>query len=100
MVVMVSKIPKSAVKPLMEHCERLSEQTGKPAAQIFREYLELMKKYADFFSEPWTEKPNVQLGLRDRDVGFIRGGKSYRERCERFTIVCLRRNIRDRKSVV
>jgi len=87
-------IPKSAVKPLVEYCQKLSVETGRPAAEILREYLELIKKYADFFfSETWTEKPNVQFGLRDREVGFIQGGKSYRERCERFTLVCLRRNI-------
>ena len=94
MVVMVSKIPKSAVKPLMEYCERLSEQTGKPAAQIFREYLELMKKYADFFfSWPWPEKPDKQADLIDEDVKFIEGGGSHEERYERFTLVCLRRNM-------
>jgi hypothetical protein len=94
MVVMVSKIPKSAVKPLMEHCERLSEQNGKTAAQIFREYLELMKKYVDFFfSRPWPEKLDKQAGLSDEDVRFIEGGGSHEERCERFTLVCLRRNM-------
>jgi hypothetical protein len=94
MVVMVSKIPKSAVKPLMEHCERLSGETGRSAADIFREYLELMKKYADFFfSEPWPEKLDKQGALNDEYVKFIEGGGSHEERCERFTLVCLRRNM-------
>lgn len=94
MVVMVSKIPKSAVKPLMEHCERLSGETGRSAADIFREYLELMKKYADFFfSGPWPEKLDKQADLSDEDVKFIEGGGSHEERCERFTLVCLRRNM-------
>jgi hypothetical protein len=99
MVVVVEKerrIPKVAVKPLLEHCQKLSVETERSAAEIFKEFLELMKKYADyFFREPWPEKldKKFELELGDEDSRFIKGGKSYRTECERFTVVCLRRNI-------
>ena len=87
-------IPKSAVKLLVEHCRKLSVETGRPAAEILREYLELMKKYAGFFfSRPWPEKLDKQGALSDEDGKFIEGGGSHEERCERFTLVCLRRNM-------
>lgn len=88
------KIPKKAVEPLTETCEHLSHEWGKPAATIFKEFLELMNKYADyFFREPWPEKPDKQPGLRDEDAEFIEAGGSHEDRGERFTLVCLRRNI-------
>jgi len=66
------RIPKNAVKPLIEHCAKLSREAGRPAAEIFKEYLELMNKYADFFfSEPWPEKTGKQfLWLNDADAGL------------------------------
>jgi len=90
------RIPKSAVKPLILYCERLSGETGRSAAEIFKEYLELMNKYGEyFFSEPWPEKVDKPVGFRfgDEDVNFIEGAEGYEEECERFTLVCLRRNI-------
>ena len=88
------KIPKSAVKPLMEHSQKLAEETGIPALEIFKKYLELMKKYADyFFSKPWPEKPDKKLDLNDEDLEFIKKAKDYEEERERFTLVCLRRNM-------
>ncbi len=88
------KIPKAAVKPLVEYCQKLSGETGKPAAQIFKEFLELMKKYADyFFSEPWSKEQDKPFGLNDADLNFIKGGKNHNEECERFRVACLRKNI-------
>jgi hypothetical protein len=88
------KIPKNAVKPLIEYCQKLSGETGKSAAEIFKEFLRLMKKYGDyFFSEPWPEKLVRRLEFSDVDEDFVRGARNYSEECERFTVVCLRRNI-------
>jgi len=54
----------------------------------------LMKEYADyFFSEPWPEKLDKRSELSDLDVDFIKGSESYREECDRFTLVRLRRNM-------
>jgi len=89
-------VPKSAVKSLLEYCNEKSRETGASAAEIFKNYLELMKKYADyFFSEPWPEKPDrkSEFDLGEVDQKFVDEGKSYAERVERFTVVCLRRNM-------
>lgn len=89
-----AKIPKAAVKPLIEYCQKLSIENGKPVAEIFKEFLELMKKYSDyFFSEPWTEKLDKRFEFSDVELGFINSCKDYKEECERFTVVCLRRNM-------
>jgi len=88
------RIPKVAVKPLLEHCQKLSEETGGSPAEIFKKFLELMKKYAEyFFGERWREKLDRQFDFSDVDVDFIEGSESYSEECDRFTLVCLRRNI-------
>ena len=88
------KIPKAAVKPLIEHCKKLSGETGKPEAQVFKELLELTKKYADyFFSARWPEKLDKQLEFSDADLEFIQSSGGYGEEFERFTVACLKRNI-------
>jgi len=91
------KIPKEAVKTLAEYCQKISGETGKPAAEIFKEFLELMKKYADFFfREPWPEEPNKSYSLEwfvGDELDFIKGTKTYKDECERFTVLCLKRNI-------
>jgi len=88
------EIPKKAVKPLIEHCAKLSEETGKPADEIFKNYLELMNKHADYFSaRPWPETRQVKPWLKREDLEFIEGAGSHEERLERFTLVCLRGNI-------
>ena len=93
-IVKRKKIPRKAVEPLMETCENLSKEWGKPATTIFREFLELMNKYADyFFDEPWPREPERHFGLKDEELEIIEGGRSHEELGERFTLVCLRRNI-------
>ena len=88
------KIPKEAAKALAEYSQKLSRETGRPAADIFKEFLELMRKYEDhFFSEPWPEKPDKHFELSDADLGFINGAKNYNEERERFIVACLKRNI-------
>ncbi|MEM3549932.1 MAG: hypothetical protein QXV01_02445, partial [Candidatus Bathyarchaeia archaeon] len=82
---------------LAEYCQKLGEENGRPAEEIFKEFLELMKKYADFFfSDPWPETLNKSYSLEGfvgDDLNFIKGAKTYREECERFTVICLKRNI-------
>lgn len=91
------KIPKEAARNLAEYCQKLSREDGRPAAEIFKEFLELMKKYADFFfSEPWPETVGKAFSLEGfvgEELEFIKGAKTYREECERFTVLCLKRNI-------
>jgi hypothetical protein len=87
-------IPKAALKPLFEHCQRLEGETGRPAVEILREYLELTKKYeAYFFSKPWPETFGEEYGLSHEDLQFIYGALTFDERRGRFTLVCLRRNL-------
>jgi len=92
------RIPKSAVKPLMEYCMKLAKETGGSAADLFRYYLESIKKNADyFFSEPWPEKPQRPTRffeyINEEDKEFIGAAENYEDECERFTVVCLRRSI-------
>jgi len=88
------KIPKKAVKPLMEYCKKLGEETGKPPAEVFKEHLELMNKHADyFFSDPWPEKLDRKFRFSYEDMEFLEGAESYEEEWDRFTLACLRRNI-------
>lgn len=83
----------------MEHCGKLAKETGASASDLFKNYLKLMRKYADyFFSKPWPEKPDkphtsLLEFISEEDEKFIRASKGYEEECEHFTIVCLRRNI-------
>ncbi|NWF87758.1 hypothetical protein HXY32_08140 [Candidatus Bathyarchaeota archaeon] len=89
-----TKIPKAAIKPLVEYCQKLSGEIGKPATHIFKEFLELMRKYADyFFGRPWPEKLDKRFDPSNADSSFIKSSKNYNEECERFTVVCLRRNM-------
>lgn len=88
------KLPKVAVKSLTEYCEKLASENNDSAMEIFRQDLELMKKYGDyFFSGPWPQKPDDQFGLSEKQFEFVEGGKDYSEKCERFQVVCLKRNI-------
>ncbi|MGB9854202.1 MAG: hypothetical protein ACPLRY_05280 [Candidatus Bathyarchaeales archaeon] len=64
---------------------------------FLRSFLELMKKYADFFfSEPWPEEPNKSYSFGwfvGDELEFIKGAQTYREECERFIVLCLKRNM-------
>jgi len=88
------KIPRKALEPLMEMCEWLSKETGKPATDIFKRYLGLMDKYADyFFSEPWPKDYVYEEAttFTDEDLDFLlkRDGKFW----ERFETICLKKNM-------
>ncbi|WP_309493587.1 hypothetical protein [Candidatus Hecatella orcuttiae] len=86
------KIPRKALAGLWEICEGKVER--------FEELLSLMVKYADYFLDrPWPEKMEKELryeedfGLGDEDVEFLDESKNYEEKVQRFTLVCLKRNI-------
>ncbi len=78
------KIPKEAARNLAEYCQKLSRETGKPAVEHFKEFLELMKKYADFFfNKPWPETLNKHINLEGfvgEDLEFIKGAKKLQRR--------------------
>lgn len=89
------KIPRKAVKALMHACEDLSEQWGKPAAEIFKYFLELMNRYADyFFSEPWPEKYDYKRAttFTEEDVDFLLQNENG-EFEDRWMTVVLKKNI-------
>lgn len=88
------KIPRNAVEPLMQTCELLSKESGRPAKGIFRSFLELMSKYADyFFSQPWPRKYDYTeaTSFSDEDVDFLL--ENEKEFADRFTTVCLKKNM-------
>ena len=89
------KIPKKAVKPLMHTCKYLSEDWGKPATTIFKKFLELMNRYAEyFFSQPWTEKYDFDKATKftEEDVDFLNEGEDE-EFADRLKTVFLKKNI-------
>jgi hypothetical protein len=88
-------IPKKAVKSLIEHCNRLGEKTGRSGTEVFKDYLEWMKKHGDyFFASHWPPK-YVPTGtwLTKEECRFILCSKNYEEEVERFTVVLLKRNL-------
>ena len=90
-------IPKKAVKPLIEHCNKIGGKTGRSGAQVFADYLRLMKKYADyFFGDAWPPKKlavSSGLWLYDDESEFLGESRSFREEVERFTVLLLKRNL-------
>jgi hypothetical protein len=89
------KLPRNAVETLMYACEMLSEEWGKPATEIFKGFLELMNKYADyFFSKPWPEKYDYAEAttFTDEDVDFLFEGIKN-ELLDRYTTICLKKNM-------
>lgn len=88
------KIPRKALEPLMEMCKWESKETGKPATDIFKRYLGLMDKYADyFFSEPWPKDYDYGRAttFTDDDLDFLL--ESDEGLLERFHTMCLKKNM-------
>lgn len=88
-------IPRKAVRALIEHCNRFGEKTGRSGAEVFKDYLEWIKKNADyFFASHWPPK-YVLTGtwLTKEECRFILDSKNYEEEVERFTVVLLKRNL-------
>jgi len=78
----------------MQTCEWLSEEWGRPATQIFKEFLELMNKYADyFFSKPWPQKYDYDeaTSFTDEDLEFV--FEDEKEFQDRYTTVSLKKNM-------
>ena len=89
------KLPKAAVRQLIDYCLKKERQTGVSAAKQMKEYLLMMKKYVKyFFSEDWAEKiVNTGLCMGDDEWDFVFSTNGYWEMRERFIVACLRRNI-------
>jgi len=88
------KIPRNAVEPLMQTCELLSKEWKKPALEIFKSFLELMNKYADyFFSKPFPKKYDYDEAttFTEEDIEFL--FESEEEFQDRYTTVCLKKNM-------
>jgi len=78
----------------MQTCEWLSKEWGRPATEIFKEFLELMNKYADyFFSKPWPEKYDYDeaTSFTDEDLEFL--FENEEEFQDRYTTVSLKKNM-------
>lgn len=88
------KIPRNAVEMLTHTCEMLSEEWEKPPAEIFKSFLELMNRYADyFFSKPWPAKYDYKEAttFTDEDIEFL--FQNEKEFADRYTTVCLKKNM-------
>lgn len=88
------KIPRNAVEPLMQTCELLSKEWKKPALEIFKSFLELMNKYAEyFFSKPFPKKYDYDEAttFTEKDIEFL--FESEEEFQDRYTTVCLKKNM-------
>ena len=88
-------LPRSAVKLLIEHCKKTLGETGGSASDLFKHYLELIKKYEDFFfSTPWPETFDWASSLiSEEDVAFVEAGENYAEKCERAIVARLKHAI-------
>jgi len=88
------KIPRKALEPLMVMCEWESKELGKPAAEIFKRFIGLMNKYADyFFDKPWPPKYDYEEAttFTDEDLEFLY--ENDEEFWERFETMCLKKNM-------
>lgn len=78
----------------MKTCELLSKEWGRPATEIFKEFLGLMNKYAGyFFSKPWPEKYDYDeaTSFTDEDLEFL--FEDEKEFQDRYTTVSLKKNM-------
>lgn len=79
----------------MQTCEMLSKEWDKPASMIFKEFLELMNRYSDyFFSEPWPRKYDYKDATRfsDEDLDFLFECEEG-DFVDRHRTVCLKKNM-------
>ena len=79
----------------MQTCEMLSKEWDKPASMIFKEFLELMNRYSDyFFSEPWPRKYDYgdATTFSDEDLDFLFECEEG-DFVDRHMTVCLRKNM-------
>lgn len=88
------KIPRNAVESLIDTSEFLSKDWEKPAAEIFKHFLDLMNRYADyFFSKPWPQKYDYDEAttFTDEDLEFLIENVDEFE--DRYLTVCLKKNM-------
>jgi len=79
----------------MKHCEWLSKVSERRAAAIFTAYVELMRKYADyFFRDPWPKQYDYEAAttFTEDDLDFLTAGTAEEE-AERFDTMVLKKNI-------
>jgi hypothetical protein len=79
----------------MQQCEWLSKGSEQTAAELFKEYLELMRKYADyFFRAPWPKTYDYEAAttFSEDDLAFLAEG-TKEAAAERFETMLLRKNI-------
>jgi hypothetical protein len=89
------KIPRKAVEPLMQMCEMYSREEGRPASEIYLEFLGLMSRYSDyFFSGSWPKEYDFKeaTSFADEDLEFLFEGDEG-EFAERYRTVCLKKNM-------
>ena len=88
------KIPRKALEDLVLMCEWESKKSGEPASDIFKRYLGLMNKYADyFFDKPWPKDYCFEEAttFTDEDLDFL--SENNKEFKERFDTMCLKKNM-------
>jgi len=89
------KIPRNAVEELVQTCEWISKLKKKESAsEIFKRFLGLMNKYADyFFSMPWPQKYDFKEAttFTDEDVDFL--FEREEDFADRHMTVCLKKNM-------
>lgn len=79
----------------MKHCEWLSRGSERTAAEIFKGYVELMRRYADyFFRHPWPKQYDYEAAttFTEDDLHFLTAGPAE-EGAERFDTMVLKKNI-------
>lgn len=77
----------------MQMCKMLSEER-EPASDVFKRYIGLMNKYADyFFDKPWPSKYDYEEAttFTDEDLEFLY--ENEEEFWERFQTMCLKKNM-------
>ena len=95
MVVKKGKIPRLAVENLLVMCEMYSREQGRPASEIFLEFLGLMDRYSEyFFSGGWPKKYDHKeaTSFTDEDEEFLFDGVDE-EFYGRYITVCLKKNM-------
>lgn len=87
------RLPRKAVKELIQHCEKREEETGEPAAEILKRLLKLLKTHHDHLKQRWPASTKPRLLLEEAETRFIEAEKKPEERLNRLTLICLRDNI-------
>lgn len=88
------KIPKAALNDLIDACELLGKLEGKPASEVFKNFLALMEKYEHyFFNEEWPNGYNYDAATTFTPEDKVFLSESQTEFEERLVTVCLKKSI-------